>query len=395
MAIPAGRVEAAEYRDRRQWVPGYLLVAIWLIIGTISGAILGGPLAEFMATGAQMLPLAILALLTYLGVRRMWARVLAFVWLGVALLGLAVVVVLLTFGLLVIRSGALNTAPGGSPANLLPPGGLGQLGAATFWSFVGLVVAGLVLVPRVRRWLGHVLPIDAESSVHAIALSLIVGTTIISFGQLIAAGGRPPILEMIKVMPGMAAAASDTEELLRIVYGFAWMAPGAVLAAGFPTVRSFREAMQRLGLVRPTARQVIAGIGLAVLMAGGAWMLDSAIWQVWAAMGWPRTDSKAFDELLGAAISPVGAVLIGVTAGLGEEMAVRGALQPRLGILLSNLFFTSLHAFQYGFDALIVVFVVGLILGIVRARSNTTTSSIVHGVYNFVQVMVLALGVAS
>ena len=72
MAIPAGRVEATEYRERRQWVPGYLLVAIWLIIGTISGAILGGPLAEFMATGGQMLPLAIFALLTYLGVRRMW-----------------------------------------------------------------------------------------------------------------------------------------------------------------------------------------------------------------------------------------------------------------------------------------------------------------------------------
>ncbi|MCX7861282.1 MAG: hypothetical protein N2385_14415 [Chloroflexus sp.] len=40
-------------------------------------------------------------------------------------------------------------------------------------------------------------------------------------------------------------------------------------------------------------------------------------------------------------------MVIGVTAGLGEELGVRGVLQPRLGIWLSNLFFTSLHAFQY------------------------------------------------
>ncbi|MDQ5852454.1 MAG: CPBP family intramembrane metalloprotease, partial [Chloroflexota bacterium] len=99
----------------------------------------------------------------------------------------------------------------------------------------------------------------------------------------------------------------------------------------------------------------------------------------------------AFDRLLGAAISPAGAVLIGITAGLGEELAVRGVLQPRLGILLSNLFFTSLHAFQYSFDGLLSVFIIGLILGIVRARSNTTTSSIVHGVYDFVLVMISAL----
>jgi len=126
-------------------------------------------------------------------------------------------------------------------------------------------------------------------------------------------------------------------------------------------------------------------------MVGGALVLDGVIGRLWEALTWPRTDSAAFEQLLGAAISPVGAVLIGVTAGLGEEMVVRVALQPRLGILLSNLFFTSLHAFQYSFDALLSVFIVGLVLGVVRARANTTTSSIVHGVYNFVLVMIAAL----
>ncbi len=83
--------------------------------------------------------------------------------------------------------------------------------------------------------------------------------------------------------------------------------------------------------------------------------------------------------------------MIGVTAGVGEEMVVRGVLQPRLGILVSNLFFVGLHAFQYGFDALLSVFIIGLILGIVRARTNTTTSAIAHGTYDFILVMISAL----
>ena len=65
-------------------------------------------------------------------------------------------------------------------------------------------------------------------------------------------------------------------------------------------------------------------------------------------------------------------------------MAVRGVLQPRLGLLLSNLFFTGLHALQYNWDALVTVFVLGLVFGLVRNRTNTTTSAITHGSYDFV-----------
>jgi CAAX amino terminal protease family. len=108
---------------------------------------------------------------------------------------------------------------------------------------------------------------------------------------------------------------------------------------------------------------------------------------IWQTFGWPTTDHEAFSELIAFAISPLGALVIGVTAGLGEELAIRGVLQPRLGIFLSNLFFVSLHAFQYHWDGLLVVFVVGLICGLVRKRTNTTTAAIVHGVYNFVLVM--------
>ena len=54
---------------------------------------------------------------------------------------------------------------------------------------------------------------------------------------------------------------------------------------------------------------------------------------------------------------------------------------------MPNIFFTSLHAMQYGFDGLLSVFMVGMILGLVRKRTNTSTSAIVHGTYDFILVV--------
>ena len=64
-----------------------------------------------------------------------------------------------------------------------------------------------------------------------------------------------------------------------------------------------------------------------------------------------------------------------------------------IGLIFANLLFTSVHAFQYGFDALLSVFIVGTILGITRARTNTSTAAIVHGVYNFTLVMMSVLNI--
>jgi membrane protease YdiL (CAAX protease family) len=127
------------------------------------------------------------------------------------------------------------------------------------------------------------------------------------------------------------------------------------------------------------------------LALAAIFVIDPGINWIWQTLGWQTTDTAAFDRLLSNLITPVGAVVIGVTAGLGEELQVRGLLQPRLGLLASNLVFTGLHAFQYGVDALLSVFIVGTILGVVRARSNTSTSAIVHGTYDFFLVMVTVL----
>jgi membrane protease YdiL (CAAX protease family) len=173
-----------------------------------------------------------------------------------------------------------------------------------------------------------------------------------------------------------------------LIYQFVWTIPVTLIAAGWPIARGLHAAFKRLGFVRPSLAQVGFGLAFGVVLAlVAAFLIDPAINWLWQTLGWPTTDTAAFEQLLANLITPLGAVLIGVTAGVGEEMAVRGLLQPRIGLIASNLVFTSLHAFQYGYDALLSVFIIGLILGIIRARTNTTTSAIVHGVYDCVLVL--------
>jgi len=39
-------------------------------------------------------------------------------------------------------------------------------------------------------------------------------------------------------------------------------------------------------------------------------------------------------------------LLLGLSAGIGEEITLRGALQPKLGLALTSLLFAALHV-QY------------------------------------------------
>jgi hypothetical protein len=349
-------------------------------------AIFTRTVSNFFEGLVQSVPFAGLALLGYAGRRREWAAVLA----GLVLCGLLGLVAggtgLFTLILFV------QQAPKGAPGIAVSPV---QLAGVGFAGLTGVLVGMLALVPAVRQWAARCTPLEPRSLVHALALGLVAGTIVIGFGQLIVLGAQPLMLSLLKVDPNFAREIAKSNLQASMLYGLLWTVIGAVFAVGFPLARNARDAFERLGLVKPTLKQVGAALGIAVLLVGVSALLDTAIGGVWRLAGWPRTDASAFEVLIKPLITPAGAVVIGVTAGIGEEVTARGALQPRLGIVLSNLFFTALHAYQYSFDGLLSVFVIGVVLGIVRSRSNTTTACIVHGVYDFILVMAAVLGIGS
>ena len=92
---------------------------------------------------------------------------------------------------------------------------------------------------------------------------------------------------------------------------------------------------------------------------------------------------KLTEALLGSLLTTLPGVLsLGLAAALGEELVFRGALQPRFGIFLTALLFAFTHSQYVLSPSTLVVFVVGLVLGWVRMRRNTTTAMILHATYN-------------
>ncbi|MBK8046275.1 MAG: CPBP family intramembrane metalloprotease [Anaerolineales bacterium] len=114
-------------------------------------------------------------------------------------------------------------------------------------------------------------------------------------------------------------------------------------------------------------------------------------------MGEDQEVSELTETLLGTLLSsPLGILSIGLAAAIGEEPLFRGAAQPRFGLLVTSVLFALVHN-NYGLSfATVIVFGLGLVLGLIRIRYNTTTSMITHAVYNstLVTVSMLAVSVA-
>lgn len=368
-----------------------------LTLLTFIGLALVGELGAFVLAGLNVLPFVGLALLAGLGETRRWARWSAYGYLfllGLGLLGISALFVLAA------TVGPLYAAP--PLQNTRPPGLLRLLAESLrpvlLYLTIGgglLLVALLPLLRGVRRRLAPLLPINPASVTHTVGLGAVVMLALLPTAALLVLGGRPPLLLILAKLGEDASRLglrSPVQQQLDLLYGLIWLLPSSLVLVGYPLRRRAGAALVRLGLVRPSARQILLGLGAAVALVLLALPLDWLIAWLWGAAGWPRTDAQLFEKLMAGLISPIGAVVVGVTAGLGEEVAVRGVLQPRVGLLLANAAFTAMHAYQYGFDGLLSVFLVGLALGLLRARTNTTTSAITHGAYNFILVLAAALG---
>jgi membrane protease YdiL (CAAX protease family) len=367
---------------------GIALLAIVLLL--VAGLIVGGEASSFAQASLESLPFAPLAILAYLGIERRWARYAAFAWLAFLVSAFALLGLASAFAALMEPGTTAGTA------NLVPDAGT-KLAVLFLGDGVAIAVGALCLLPGVRRALARLLPLDPGSFVHTIALSAVVTIALLSLLPL-AVVGQPPLIASANLLlsEGNAGQLNSPAMLRSTVYGLVWILPVAFVCVGYGIRRNVRQAAARLGLVVPSLRQVAAGVGLAVALLVGLQVLSLGVDAIWRSLGWPRTGGESFDRafnsLLSAYMTPLGAVVLAVTAGLGEELAVRGVLQPRLGIVLSAIFFASLHAFQYYWDGLISVFVIGLVLGVIRQRSNTAVSAIAHGTYDFIVVVTMLIG---
>ncbi|MCI0399650.1 MAG: CPBP family intramembrane metalloprotease, partial [Chloroflexi bacterium] len=136
-----------------------------------------------------------------------------------------------------------------------------------------------------------------------------------------------------------------------------------------------------LGVVRPTPGQLVAGVRLILLLV----VLQGLAGWLWTLLD--PEEAAVLDDLNAVLLGDINTVwdwlLLALATGVGEELLFRGAIQPAFGLGLTAFLFAVAHV-QYGLTPVTVfVFILGLILGLVRRRYNTTTAIFIHTGYNF------------
>jgi uncharacterized protein len=236
---------------------------------------------------------------------------------------------------------------------------------------------GLPLLRPIRKVLARVTPLDPDSAVDMTGLCMVLGL----LGFFVGTSLAPMADEPPELIPSVGIA-----ELL--VQAAAFVAV-AYIAVGFPYWRDLSSATERLGIVAPDARTI--GIAIAATFASFVVAAIAGLISQQFEPGLSESLDEAVDQITAQVQNPIGAIVLGASAGIGEEAVFRGALQPRLGIIIPSLLFMMLHGPQYGFNlALLGLFGVSIILGLVRKHVNTTAAMITHALFNAVQVLALS-----
>lgn len=257
--------------------------------------------------------------------------------------------------------------------------------AVVSFGFAALVATLATLVigsARARRFVRAVIPAQAgynpDSSVHTSALALCLLLLSVVISQLVLSGGVEGLAQTIE-----ATGISAGEVLFN---GILWVV-ASLLGVGLALRRDPAATLARLGL--PALRLKTVGIGVLVgcILIG----VQFAVIILWIGLVAPEDylqQTAAAREISGA-INTVGlALILSLSAAVGEEIFFRGALQPVFGIVLTSAFFAVIHT-QYALTpATLLILVVSLGLGYVRLRHDTWAAIIAHFVYNFIPLII-------
>lgn len=379
-----------EYYNRDGVIALILFFAVFSLLALIQWP--GGEVSAFAYASLEVSPFVLAALVAYLAESGKLPKLLA-----------ALYIISLTAGIALIS--AFVGIMGIMPAEVITGSGIDKIpdslntdaviksAEIILLSFLGFIISCLCYLRPLRRYLSRYIPIDPESFLHASGLAVVLSVTLILIIPVTVTGEPPFLSEII-----LNSALSDPELFSGTVgpdiYGLIWMTVGSFVAAGLFLKRDIRGVLKRTGLERPTAKELLMALTVGVVFVLLFTGLDDVITAIWNFLGWNVTDTDKFEFLLSPYLTVPGIIAASLSAGFGEEIAVRGVLQPRYGIILSAMFFAALHAFQYNWDGIIAVFIAGILFGLLRMRYNTTFCAVSHSTYDLILFILLMLGVS-
>ncbi len=211
-----------------------------------------------------------------------------------------------------------------------------------------------------------------DSLVHqtAVILCLLIAVAVVF--QFVVIGGLEAVAQSIE-QTGLSASSLLFEAMLWVM--------ASLLGVGFAIRRTWPQTLERLGLTLPTGNEAITGVLTGVGMFVAVYIFQ-IIWVMVSSPEGVAEQGVAAQAMTNAITSLPLALLVAATAAVGEEIIMRGALQPVFGVWLVSGLFTILHS-QYLFTPItLVIFGVSMTLGRLRSRNNTSTAIIAHFVYN-------------
>ncbi|MCK9579177.1 MAG: CPBP family intramembrane metalloprotease [Methanoregula sp.] len=334
-------------------------------------------------------PFVILALLAYTGEQNRVIRTLAVLWLFCLLFAIFLINVVLTLA----PVAALSPDPDAFERDLdaLP---LETVGNVFLLSFGSGLVSLVGFSRRFRELLARTLPFNPDSFIHTIGLVCVIALIVMPVVPLLLTGNAPFLNAELQSVLGIGLEEAGSSAKLD-AFSLIWTVIGSFFLVGIWIRRDFQSTLERLGLVRPTVRQIALGIASGVLLVGIFWLFDDVVSALFLAYGIPTTDDTLVNNLFMVSFTPLAAVMASVSAGLGEELAIRGVIQPRFGIILSALVFAAMHAYQYAWDGLLGVLLIGICFGVLRKYTNTSTSAISHGMYDLTLFALIMAGITT
>lgn len=221
-----------------------------------------------------------------------------------------------------------------------------------------------------------------DSSIHTVALILILCVLTYVFATFVLVGGQEGLTEEL------ASAGLDPFNLVFTTVIYILI---AFLGIGLFLRRDLRQSLSRLGL-EPFRWMDIGRGTLAALLLFFFVIVAGGLWQTLVS---PETFSEqtlSSDTLFSQYTESLFiGFLVALCAGVSEEILFRGALQPVFGIGLTSVFFVLLHV-QYIFTpATLILLVVAFVFGYLRKRYNTNTVIMAHFVYNFIPICLAIL----
>ena len=264
----------------------------------------------------------------------------------------------------------------GLPGFLLFVAGLAAAVNDARWGWVLLSVGlglSLPLLRPVRTALARVLPIDPASPNDMTGLAIVLATV------------AALAFTLADSSPADSGSITATGLITNLLAEFAL----AYVIVGYPIYRNRAEATERLGLRRPTWITIPVALGFFVACFASNFLASLLTFLFQPDLF--DTLQESIPEMTGGMQTWYGAAAIGLSAGIGEEVLLRGAIQPRMGIFLTAVLFALLHT-QYGLSFVnLGVFDIGVLLGLERKYFGTTAAVITHAGYNFTAVILQSL----